>query len=172
LADELVDVGLSVTKVTTLHEVLEFARPPATVRVRQLKRPEEVGRLFQSVSRRKYLSHGRSDLLEVGAGSGNLVNEVFYGEDVVFAEGLLDDGIVGQGNTLFVDLAVTALVKEFADRLDVWLAKKIRQSPTHIRKAVDLPVCNVGLNQSEHLLGSFSDLYENTIVDLEKAEEL
>jgi hypothetical protein len=53
LADELVDVGLSVTKVTTLHEVLEFARPPATVGVRQLERPEEVGCLFQSVSKIK-----------------------------------------------------------------------------------------------------------------------
>jgi hypothetical protein len=42
----------------------------------------------------------------------------------------------------------------------------------HIRKAVGLPVCNVGLNQSEHLLGSFGDLHENAIVDLEKAEEL
>lgn len=139
LADELVDVGLSVTKVTTLHEVLEFARPPATVRVRQLKRPEEVGCLFQSVSRRKYLSHGRSNLLEVGAGSSNLVNEIFYGEDVIFAEGLLDNGIVGQGNTLFVDLAVTALVKEFADRLDVWLAKKIHQSPCIFAKQSAYP---------------------------------
>lgn len=57
------------------------------------------------------------------------MNEIFYGEDVIFAEGLLDNGIVCQGNTLFVDLPVTALVKKFADGLDIWLAKEIRQSP-------------------------------------------
>lgn len=67
------------------------------------------------------------------------MNEVFYGEDVVFAEGLLDDGIVGQGNTLFVDLAVTALVKEFADRLDVWLAMENHQSPRIFTKQPTYP---------------------------------
>ena len=53
LADELVDVGLPVTKVTTLNEVLELARPPTTVRVRQLEGPEEVRCLYLSVSRGK-----------------------------------------------------------------------------------------------------------------------
>ena len=52
------------------------------------------------------------------------MNEIFYGEDVIFAEYLLDDGIVGQRNALLVDFAVTALVDKFTDRLDVWLAKE------------------------------------------------
>ena len=34
------------------------------------------------------------------------------------------------------------------------------------------PVSDVRLNQAEHLLGSFGDLNEDTIVDLQKAEEL
>jgi hypothetical protein len=51
------------------------------------------------------------------------VNEIFYGEDVIFAECLLDDGIVGKGDALFADLAVTTLVNEFTDRFDVWFAR-------------------------------------------------
>lgn len=61
-------------------------------------------------------------LLEVGAGSENLVNEILYGENVIFAESFLDDTVVGKGNALLVNLAVTALVDKFADRLEVRLA--------------------------------------------------
>lgn len=43
LPDQLVDVGLPVTKVTALDEVLEFPRPPATGGVGELERPKEVG---------------------------------------------------------------------------------------------------------------------------------
>jgi hypothetical protein len=53
LADELVDVGFTVTEVTTLNKVLELARPPATVRVREFEGPEEVRCLHRSVSREK-----------------------------------------------------------------------------------------------------------------------
>ena len=43
LPDELVDVGLPVTKVTALDEVIEFPCPPATSGVGELERPKEVG---------------------------------------------------------------------------------------------------------------------------------
>ena len=43
LPDELVDVGLPVTKVTALDEVLEFTCPPTTSGVGELERPKEVG---------------------------------------------------------------------------------------------------------------------------------
>jgi len=45
LPDELVDVRLPVTKVTSLDEVLELARPPATSGVGELEGPEEIGSL-------------------------------------------------------------------------------------------------------------------------------
>jgi len=45
LSDELVDVGLPVTKVTALDVVLELARPPPTSGVGELEGPQEVGRL-------------------------------------------------------------------------------------------------------------------------------
>ena len=49
--------------------------------------------------------------------------EVLDGEDVVLAEGLLNDGVVGEGDALLVDLAVTALVDKLTDRLQVGLAE-------------------------------------------------
>ena len=105
LADELVDVRLPVTEVTAMDEVLELACPPAARGVGELEGPEEVRRL-----------------LEVGAGGEDLVYEILNGEDVVLAEGFLDDSVVGEGDTLLVDLAVTALVDKFADGLKVGLA--------------------------------------------------
>jgi len=132
LTDELVDVGLSVTEVTTLHIVLKLACPPATSRVRELEGPEEV-----------------RSLLEVGASSDDLVDEVFNAENVVLAESLLDHGVVGKRDTLLVYLAVSSLVDEFADGLEVRLA-----------------VGNVGLNETKHLLCGFGGLHKDTIVDL------
>ena len=106
LADELVDVRLPVTKVTALDEVLELPCPPAASGVRELEWPEEVGRL-----------------LEVGAGGVDLVHEILDGEDVVLAEGLLNDGVVGEGDALLVNLAVAALVDKLTDGLQVGLAR-------------------------------------------------
>ena len=50
LADELVDVCFAVTVVATLNVVLELACAPATGRVGELERPEEVGGLYDSQS--------------------------------------------------------------------------------------------------------------------------
>ena len=53
-------------------------------------------------------------LLKVGANSDDLVDEILNGENVVLAEGLLDNLVTGEGHTLLVDLAVAALVNQFA----------------------------------------------------------
>lgn len=42
LSDELVDVALPITEVTTLDVVLELSCPPSPCGVRQLERPQEV----------------------------------------------------------------------------------------------------------------------------------
>ena len=47
LANEGVDVVLTVTSVTTLNEVVELARVETTVGVGELEGPEEVGDLFE-----------------------------------------------------------------------------------------------------------------------------
>lgn len=74
-------------------------------------------------AKKKRILSSRANLLEVGAGSSNFVNEIFYAEDFIFAKCLLNDGVVCKGDALLVDLSVTALVDEFTDGLDVWLAK-------------------------------------------------
>ena len=85
--------------------MLELPLSPATVGVGELEGPEEVG-----------------GLLEVGANGEDFVDEVFHGEDVVFAKCLFDDTVAGKRNALLVDLAVATLVDEFTNGLEVRLA--------------------------------------------------
>ena len=94
-------------------------------------------------------------MLEVGADSVDLVDEILHADDAVLAEVLLDDGVVGQGDALLVDLAVAALVDELLDGLQVGVA-----------------VGDPGLDDLEHLSGGLGDLDEDAVVDLEETEEL
>lgn len=138
MADESVDLVLPVTQVTTLDEVLELAGTEATGGVAQLEGPQEVG-----------------GLLEVGANGVDLVDQILDADDAVLAEVLLNDGVVGKGNTLLVDLAVSTLVDELLDGLEVGVT-----------------VSNPRLDNLQHLSGSLADADEDTVVDLEKTEEL
>lgn len=138
LADEGVDVLLTVAKVTALDVVLELAGTEATSGVGELEGPEEVG-----------------GLLEVGADGVDLVDQVLHADNAVLAEVLLDDGVVGKGDALLVDLGVTALVDELADGLQVGVT-----------------VGDEGLDDLEHLRGGLGQTDEDTVVDLEKTEEL
>jgi len=47
------------------------------------------------------------------------VNEIFDGEDIIFAERGFNNGVVGQRNTLFLDLSVSTLIDEFTDGFEV-----------------------------------------------------
>ena len=47
------------------------------------------------------------------------MHEILDGKDIVLAERLLNDGVVGEGDALLVDLAVATLVDEFTNRLKV-----------------------------------------------------
>ena len=129
---------LAVAKVTTLDEVLELAGTEATGGRGQLEGPQEVG-----------------GLLEVGADGVDLVDEVLDADDAVLAKVLLDDVVVGDGQTLLVDLAVAALVDELTDGL-----------------VVGVTVGNEGLDDLQHLGGGLGELDEDTVVDLEETEEL
>lgn len=138
LADESVDVLLTVAKITTLNEVLELAGAETTSGVAELEGPQEVG-----------------GLLEVGADGVDLVDEILHADNAVLAEVLLDDGVVGKGNTLLVDLAVSALVDELLDALEVGVT-----------------VGNPRLDDLDHLGGGLGDTDEDTVVDLDETEEL
>jgi hypothetical protein len=65
-------------------------------------------------------------LLEIGASRDNLVYKIFDAEDVMFAERLLDDTIVGQRNTLLIDFAISTLVDQLTNRLQIRLAGKVK----------------------------------------------
>lgn len=94
-------------------------------------------------------------LLEVGSDGVDLVDEILHADDAVLAEVGLDDGVVGESNALLVDLSVSALVDELADGLEVGVT-----------------VGDPWLDDLEHLKGGLGQADEDTVVDLEKTEEL
>lgn len=118
--------------------MLELAGAEATSGVAELEGPQEVG-----------------GLLEVGANGEDLVDEILNADDAVLAEVGLNDGVVGEGNTLLLDLSVSTLVDELLDGLQVGVT-----------------VGDPGLNDLEHLSDGLGDLQEDTVVDLEKTEQL
>jgi hypothetical protein len=138
LADEAVDELLTVTSVSTLDEVLELALAETTVGGRELEGPEEV-----------------RGLLEVGANSEDLVDEILNGDDAELAEGSLNEGVVGEGNALALNLSVSTLVDQLADGLEVGFT-----------------IGDPRLNNAEHLNGSLGETDEDTVVDLEETEQL
>lgn len=138
LLDKSIDVLLTVPDITTLNEVLELAGSEATSGVGELEGPQEVG-----------------GLLEVGADRVDLVDQILHTDNAVLSEVLFNDLVVAEGNTLLVDLSITALVDELADRLQVRIT-----------------VGNVGVDDGKHLLGGLSETDEDTVVDLEETEKL
>lgn len=118
--------------------MVELARVETTVGVGELEGPQEVG-----------------GLLEVGADGVDLVDEILNADNAVLAEVLLDDLVVGEGETLAVDLAVTALVDKLTDGLEVGVT-----------------VGDVGVDDGEHLSGSLVQADKDTVVDLEKTQQL
>lgn len=109
----------------------------------------------------------------------DLVDDVLNGEDTVFAEVLFNDLVGGKSNSLLVDLSVSTLVDEFSDGLQVGLTIdgergrfSARTKAGKSERSENEPVSDVGLNSEEHLRSSLGDLDEDTVVDLEKTEEL
>lgn len=153
LVDQLGHVLLPVSGITTLDVASELSRPPSTSGVGELEGPKVGG-----------------SLLEVGSASSDLVNQVLHTyllvevfgrmgkrhtDDTEFTELLLDDLVVGDGDSLSVDLCVSSLVDEFSDSFKV-----------------DLTVGNVRTDEVEHLLSSLGDSDEDTVIDLQKSEKL
>ena len=138
LSHKSVDVLLPVTEITALDVVLELACPEATSGVGQLEWPQEV-----------------AHLLEVGTDSEDLVNHVFHTDNTKLAKVLLDQLVVGERNSLLVDLAISTLVDELTDGLQVGVA-----------------IGDVGVDDCKHLLCGFGEFDEDTIVDLKESEEL
>jgi hypothetical protein len=94
-------------------------------------------------------------LLEVGSNSEDLVDQILHADNAVLAEGTLNDGVVGESNALLLDLSISTLVDELTDSLQVGVS-----------------VCDPWLNNLEHLKSGLGHANKDTIVDLEKTEEL
>jgi len=94
-------------------------------------------------------------LLEVGSNSKDFVDQVVAAVDANRGETLLDNGVLGNGDPLLIDLSETTLVHKVADSLEGGVS-----------------IGNIRLNQSEHSHSGLVQLYKDTIVDLAKAEEL
>jgi len=138
LSNQSIDSLLAVTKITTLDVVVELSLVEAAVGVGELERPQEV-----------------AGLLEVGADSEDLVDQVFHAHHAVLAHVVLNKLVVGKSNALLVDLAVPTLVDELTDGLEVGVA-----------------IGDVGIDDGKHLLGGLGQPNEDTAVDLDEAEEL
>lgn len=129
---------LAVTSVTTLDEMLELASVESTSGVGELEGPQEV-----------------AGLLEVGANSVDLVDQILHTDDAVLSEVVLDKLVVAERDALLVDLSVATLVDELANALEVGVA-----------------VGDVRVDNGQHLSGGLGQTDEDTVVDLEKAEKL
>jgi hypothetical protein len=94
-------------------------------------------------------------LLEVGSDGEDLVDQILNADDTVLAEVGLNKSVIGKSNTLLGDLSISTLVNELADGLEVGVS-----------------VGNPWLDNLQHLKGGLGHANEDTIVDLEKTEEL
>ena len=83
------------------------------------------------------------------------MDEILHTHHPVLAQVIFNQLVVGEGDTLLVNLAVTALVNEFADGLEG-----------------RVPVGDIGFDNLEHFPGGFGETDEYSIVDLEQPEEL
>ena len=81
--------------------------------------------------------------------------QILHANDAEFAQILFDNLVVGERDTLLVDLSVAALVDEIADAL-------------HARIAVR----DIGFDDFEHFGSSFGEFDKDAVVDLEETEEL
>lgn len=116
----------------------ELPRTEAASGVAELEWPEEVG-----------------SLLEVGPNSEDLMDQILHADNAVLSEVSLNESVVSESNALLVNLAITTLVDELSDGLEIGVS-----------------IGNPGLDDLEHLEGGLCQADEDTIVDLEETEEL
>jgi hypothetical protein len=92
---------------------------------------------------------------EVRTNGSDFVDQIFNTDDVVLAQSLFDDGVVVKSNALLVDLGESTLVDQFTDGLEVGFT-----------------VGDVGFNQLEHFSSGLVETDKDTVVDLQKTQQL
>ena len=94
-------------------------------------------------------------LLELWSASHNLVNKVLNTVDSVFAELTGNDAIVGQWNAASVNFTTSSLVDKLGNVLFGWIS-----------------VCNIWLNNLNHVQSGFVEFDEHTVVELSQSQKL
>jgi hypothetical protein len=98
LLDQSIDVVLTIAQVASFNVMLEFPSSEASGRIRKLEWPQEI-----------------ASLLEVWSDCVDLMNQILHTDDAKFAEVVLNQLVVGERNTLLIDLAIAAFVDELTD---------------------------------------------------------
>jgi len=94
-------------------------------------------------------------LLEVRADSVNLVNKILNIDDTILSKCLLNDAVVRRGGSALVLLAITTLVNQLPDTLQVGVS-----------------ISNIRLNPAQHIHGSLVHLHEHPVEDLSQPQQL
>ena len=104
--DKLVDLVFTVSMVTTFNKVRGHLTE-TTLWGTQLEWPQEI-----------------VSLLKVLPNSVDFMNQILCANDTLFSQLLFNDGVICDGNTLFVHFAETTLVDQLTDTLQVWVPTK------------------------------------------------
>lgn len=89
------------------------------------------------------------------ANSVDLVDQIVNGKNTILTQVLLDDVVVRQSNSLFVDLTVTSLVHQLSDGRIRWVT-----------------VGDVRLDDLQKFGSGLSHFDEHTVVDLVQSHQL
>jgi len=133
----LINGFFSVTPVTTLLEGVSLV-VESTLRGSELERPEEV-----------------VGFLEVRTNSVDFVDQIFSADDAVLTEGLFNNLIAGDGDSLLVDLTETSLVDHVGDGVSGGVTES-----------------DIRFDLLDHVKGSSVDSDEGGVVDLSESEQL
>jgi len=155
LLDQFVDQVFSVAQVTALDEVLELPLVEAARWAVELEGPQEV-----------------RSLLEVGADSEDLVDEILHTDHAVLAKVLLDDFVVGKRQTLLVNLTIPALYNRVSVGQSSCVARQLTVDEFADGLLVGVSVSDEWLNDLQHLQGGLGEPDEDTVVNLQQAQQL
>ena len=92
---------------------------------------------------------------EVGADSVDFINEILNCSDAVLSKLSLNNAIVSEGKSAFVDLSISSLVDKVSDGLLGRVA-----------------IGDIGLNSSDHVDGGLVKSNKGSIVQLSQSQEL
>ena len=110
-------------------------------------------------------------MLELGSAGVDLMDDVLNAEKVVSCQGVLDNFVRSQGDSLAIDLAVASLVYQVIDEfLGGWALNLIYLKL--LKTLIMLPIGDEGLDCLEHVEGCLVDLHEDSSVELSQSQQL